>query len=1498
MDLALKSLSVEQGLSQASITQLLQDDEGFIWIGTENGLNLYDGYSFRTLPGPDGDFSNYGIYKLLQDKEGLLWINLNGKGLYTYNKHTDSYQKILLHAPQSKDYYVVDVDEGPEQIIYITTAKTIITYDKTTGALETLVDFSAELEDRRVIHNTLYHQGVLFIGSESGMFAIDVNSKNWKKLPILTQETVINPDGKINEKEANRVYQFYLSPEQLLYFGTNYGIYKIDITNIRNQIDNKLPFEMYQSVIAELPSWTFYGDDSELYIGSYKGLTRVSTENDRIEHLFAFNDVFEYLNNNIVVELIKDKQGVFWLGSNANGVFQWDPSLSIVKNYRYKKSLVGGMSDNLVWSITNDNIDPNKIWVGTSNGVNLVDLSTDNIEQFLVEKDKRVIYTESFIYLAAPDKYQRLWISNAQNIQVFDINTKKLIDLPFSKETNAIFKEENWLFYVDQESFAWVLAESGLNRVNLLNGEVDSLDVIDQTLGDKNIYSLLGLLPNTRKMLLSTNDTLWFYDLESQRAEKIYTHPDILATDFRLMDSFAIDRNNTLWLAIVSEGLVGIDIQTKERKYFIDKKSYDIDPNVYRIFADQEGDIWFSSHNGIYYVNVDSLHVRNFNIGDGFSAREFNGGAATKLADGKLAYGSINGFSIFDPLVLKNKQLDENLKLHATNVEVLSRRLDLPFMRNQGQPLYLNYDDVGIKVAFSPLIFNNQNNMIFEYKLVGRENVTYPETNENYITFPTLASGNYELQARVKSPFTGKYSEPAIVKIYVSYAPWASPAAYVLYAIIIMGFIISWLNKKRRHTQQLIDAHEQVQQREQRLSLALRGSNSEVWDWQAKDNMIFASRAANELGYSSYGDSYRFDDHIKLIHNGDREAFVHQWQEFLRASNLKETFSCTYRMRTHDGQWLWYTDLGKIVETDINGKPTRITGSYTNITQSRADAERAQYYGEAFKQTKDWVFIISDNFNRIIVNQALQDALGWRSDEINFSSQVFGLGKKRREFYQRLFVTLKEDDHWRGEELIQAKTGEEYHVLLNISVNRNKTTNALHFVCIATDITAQKNAEKELRYLANYDHLTELPNRSLLLERIKHAMDYSKRIGQSVALFFIDLDRFKKVNDSLGHDHGDMLLKEITMRLKSVLRVDDTVARIGGDEFVILLESFNGNSQLSKIAQKVIKVVNEPIDLKDNTVSVGASIGIALYPEDANNSDELLKNADVAMYHAKQLGRNTFQFFTPRMNVEASQRLLIESKVKAAHQGKEFINYYQPIVNSSTGKAVGCELLLRWQTEERLVPPNEFIPVAEELNIIIAMTEDAMERGIADLKVWQQYRPDMYLSINLSAQHFGNESLVRKLSLMLEKYQLPAQALKFEITESILISDPKTAIQTMRELADMGIELALDDFGTGYSSLNYLKQLPLHALKIDRSFIKGIGRHKADEAIVDATLVLAKNLDMHCIAEGVETVEQLNYLAKNDCYAIQGYLYSKPTTAAQIAQFLIEDKQEVTASSK
>ena len=1205
------------------------------------------------------------------------------------------------------------------------------------------------------------------------------------------------------------------------------------------------------------------------------------------------NEFFDHIKSNDVVSIMKDKQGSFWLGSNATGLYKWDPKLSLITNFRYKKGDERSLTDNLVWTISALRSDPEQLWVGTGNGLNLLNTRDNTVVHYLTTENPKSNYHTGYVLGVYEDFEGRVWISTTKGIVLFDIASKKFIDIPYNDKVKALLTFEQYSLFYDQHNTVWSISDEGVNRISLTTGSIDPLDEMTNIIDEDKVFNFLGYIPNSEKMLFSTNDSLWSFDLETRTNALIYKQPNIKETEWTSIESLVFDDKGTLWFSFSGKGLIGLDSTTYEQKYFYHKGNSIVGNSIYGLLVDTEGDLWYSSHNGIYMIDGETHHIRNFGINDGLVGKEFNGGAFYEMYNNTFAYGAMNGLSIFDPLALKRKHYGDQLSVHATHIDILSRDLALPFVLNTDETIELRYDDVGIRIDFSPLTYSKTKNILYEYKLQGVDDINYPLTIENHITFPSLPSGSHSLRVRIQSSDTKKYSEAFIINFNVGYAPWASPLAYLFYGILFLTLYILWYIKRRKDTGLLIAAHKEVKYRENRLQLALTGSNSEVWDWQSSNNLIFAKRGSEELGYNNLQYSYSFKKHLSLIHKDERKLFHSRWLHFLESADVKASFSFSYRMIKANGQWLWFKDLGKIVATDSEGKPTRITGAYTNITQSQVDAERAHFYGEAFKRTKDWVLIVCDNFSRIIANESLQKVFSWQDNDFAFNTNLFGLTDDRFGFYQKLFINLKAGDDWRGEELIKTKLGAEYHVIVTISASLNESTNSLYFVCIFTDITAQKHAEKELRYLANYDHLTGLPNRALLLDRIKHAMDYSARRSQSIALFFIDLDKFKQVNDSLGHDCGDLLLQEITKRLSAVLRVDDTIARIGGDEFVVLLESFRGNGQLGRIAQKIISTVGEPVDLKGNRVSVGASLGIALFPEDAKDSDELLRHADVAMYHAKQLGRNTFQFYTPRMNVEASERLHAESKLKLAFENVEFINHYQPIIDSYEGKAVGAELLLRWQSGENLIPPDNFIPLSEDLGLIMPMTEAAILRGVIDLKKWRSIRPNIYLSINLSVQHFLEDNLIPYLKRILKEYDLPPEALKFEVTESMLISDPDKAIATMQALDKLGVVLALDDFGTGYSSLSYLKKLPLKIIKIDRSFVSGIGIHSADEAIVAATLVLAKNLKMTCIAEGVENETQLKFLGDKHCHLIQGYLYSKPVECSKIEQYLQADAIEI-----
>jgi len=453
---------------------------------------------------------------------------------------------------------------------------------------------------------------------------------------------------------------------------------------------------------------------------------------------------------------------------------------------------------------------------------------------------------------------------------------------------------------------------------------------------------------------------------------------------------------------------------------------------------------------------------------------------------------------------------------------------------------------------------------------------------------------------------------------------------------------------------------------------------------------------------------------------------------------------------------------------------------------------------------------------------------------------------------------------------------------------------------ISTDITSRKQAESELEHLATYDTLTQLPNRSLLMALLSRTLAATERENSRHAILFIDLDNFKNVNDSLGHHTGDLLLKSVSQRLQECIRKKDTVARMGGDEFVLLLQHIKAPSEAAEVSNKIIQALEAPFTIENRTVFISPSIGIVISPDNGCDSQTLLQNADTAMYHAKAKGRNTFQFFTEEMNQRVLQRMETEKELRIALEADEIIPYYQPKIDTDTGKIIGVEALARWHhAEHGNISPGIFIPVAEESNLIFSVDRLILRTVI------KQFGPlineglfDGTVSVNLGAHHFSRDYLLDYIDELLRDYHFPAKHLDLELTESSVMKNANEAIKLMHELQKRGIQISIDDFGTGYSSLSYLKQFPASSLKIDISFIRDINNSIKDMRLVESIINLAHSLELNCIAEGVETAEQAEILHAMNCDNLQGFLFEPAIEFEKIHDLLTTDKRYLVLRSK
>ncbi len=564
-----------------------------------------------------------------------------------------------------------------------------------------------------------------------------------------------------------------------------------------------------------------------------------------------------------------------------------------------------------------------------------------------------------------------------------------------------------------------------------------------------------------------------------------------------------------------------------------------------------------------------------------------------------------------------------------------------------------------------------------------------------------------------------------------------------------------------------------------------------------------------------------------------------------------------------------------------------------DITDRKNNEAELQLAAKVFEQSNE-AFLITDAHQNIVkVNPAFTKITGYSPAEVlGQQPKLLTSGRQGAHFYQDMWLDIEHRGHWEGEIWNRRKDGQEYPEWLSITRVTDEQNKPKHYIAIFSDITQRKAQEAKIRSLAFFDPLTGLANRSLLKDRVEHDLDQAKRHNTHMALLFLDLDHFKNVNDSLGHAVGDELLIEVGRRLASHLRAQDTLARLGGDEFVAVLPDTDANG-VTHLAQALLGLMAEPYSLSAHELNITPSIGISIYPEDGTDFDTLYRCADTAMYRAKQEGRNCFSFFTNELQRSSIHRLTLENALRRALERNQLHLHYQPQQCLRTHKVLGVEVLLRWNHPELgSVSPAEFIPIAENSGLILSIGEWVLRTAALQVKAWMDSGlPEMVLAVNLSAVQFRQPQLLETVMGVLQDTGLPARCLELELTESAAMHDPKAAIATMDALHQQGIRMSVDDFGTGYSSLNYLKRFKVYKLKIDQSFVRDVPSDPEDASIVSAIINMAHSLGMTTIAEGVETVEQQQFLKDNGCDEIQGYLFSRPLPPPELERFVRQAMQ-------
>lgn len=681
----------------------------------------------------------------------------------------------------------------------------------------------------------------------------------------------------------------------------------------------------------------------------------------------------------------------------------------------------------------------------------------------------------------------------------------------------------------------------------------------------------------------------------------------------------------------------------------------------------------------------------------------------------------------------------------------------------------------------------------------------------------------------------------------------------------------------------------ELNQTKQQLQLALEGSSLGLWDWYIDSGKtVLDENWGRLLGLNVLEmQPATIDAWLDRVHPDDRKFLL----QFTRHKSGYRHVECVLRMQHRNGDWLWIECRGMIARYNREGTPSRLIGTVRDISMRKETEAQLRQSARVFEHAHEGI-MITDSSNRIInVNRAFTELTGYSYDEVlGQHPSILNSGHQSKEFYSRLWYDLDSQGYWKGEIWNRKKNGELYAEQLTITALRNSAGETDQYIGIFSDITHIKEQQNRLEQMAHYDALTGLPNRILLADRMDQALSHTNRMGNLLAVAYLDLDDFKPINDRLGHAVGDKLLVAVAKRLKECVRGDDTVSRLGGDEFVLLLPEQESVEQSNLAIDRIIKTLTEPYYIKGNKLTVSASIGISLYPLDNSDADTLLRHADQAMYTAKQAGRNRYHYFDPNLEQVAKQQQDALSGIEHALENEEFVLFYQPKVNMRNRQVIGAEALIRWQHPEHgLLFPDSFLPAIENTRLSVELGHWVIDQALQQLNQWHQQGLRLNISVNIAARHLESEHFIPRLKELLAHYpDLPAQSLELEILETSALEEMTKVARIIDECHKLGITVALDDFGTGYSSLTYFKKLPVDTVKIDRSFVIDMLEDEEDLTIVEGVIGLASAFQRKVIAEGVETCQHGHMLLQMGCDFAQGYGIARAMPAEHLPDWTTE----------
>lgn len=1460
----------DRGLAQKTVTAIVQDPQGFVWVGTEGGLHRYDGQRYRLYRGDPRDANslpdNY-VTALASDGGHTLWIGTSSQYVAQLDLRNGQFRR-YAPAPQNASEVqrktVRALAFQPDRGLWIGTLQGLERLDPANGAQHKVLALPLELSRLNQRQALLADSGgVVWYATPQGLYRIDA-SDHAERIGPATAAAALYKDA------GGRIW-----------VGNAQGLHVVDPS--RRDLVRRWPAPgaAPQEVVSIASA-----NDGYLWVAISRsgGLRRISIAGNSVDTLHENPTVPGSLPDSAVTTLYMDGTGLLWVGSYVRGMAITDTrGARFPYLYDETRLQAGDMSVRAMAEA-----DDGQVWIATDLGHLLRYRSQDGQLEDLgaplpAHSDPQ---TPSRITGFAVLDASRYWVATSVGLYQLDNGSGALtpvalpgdVPTPNLRSIAAAADGSLWLGTFRQ----------GLFHFDPVRGQVDSYSPTSSDPARRLSHASVPALLVDRggRVWIGTSDGLDLLQ-DGKLRHFGYTAGQSDSLPGNIVRALVQGRDGRLWVGTHTGLAEIIDGPQIHFAPAFPENAQGPSPMIYSIAEDPLRRLWMGTDAGLVRFDPTTKKVRRFAQADGLQDVEFNGGAALAVRDGRLAIGGIRGVNLFDPAHIRDSRFAPPLRL-------LSMRVgnDAPEDggASWGEQTQITLPQTAgiLQLRLGALDFADPAALRYRYRLEGYDDRWIENGNRADITYTGLPPGHYQLRAQATNRDGLWNAQELTLPITVTPPSWRSAWALALYALLALAALLglAWLWRRRRRAER--GYFEQIREREERLKIALWASGEHFWDNDLVANCahVLSIEEPSEIGGAVR--TLRFANPQLEVHPDDLPMVQQNMRAHLEG--LAPMFVSEHRVRNRDGKWVWIRSRGRAVSRDAQGRVTRVAGTARDISDRRdADRER-RIASEVLRSMNEAVSVLDENFVFVAVNPAFSKTTGYAEEEaIGHSAGMLDSPQHDAGFYRDMRMALVRDGHWSGEMWQRRKNGEEILCALETTVVEGAIDQRSLYVAVLSDITHAKRTEHELRLLANYDTLTNLPNRSLLSERLSQAIVNARREDSRIAVLFLDLDRFKEVNDSLGHATGDRILRASAARLREVAPPGATVARLSGDEFTVVLEHLQDPEEADQLAERIIQAFDAPLAIEDRReIIISPSIGISLYPDHAQVPTDLLKHADTAMYQAKAAGRRTYQRYTEQMEWELRQRATLSSALRKVLENGELRLVYQPRLSLHTGAITGVEALLRWEHPYLgVIPPSHFIPLAEESGMILPIGEWVLREACTMLKRWRQHGlGSLNMSVNVSALQLLRGDLPQQVAQVLADTGIPGDRLELELTESVVMTKAAQAAATMQALRNLGVRLAIDDFGTGYSSLAYLKRLPITTLKIDKAFIDDIAQNKDDKAITSSIIAMARTLGLYVVAEGVEHQAQAQLLLAQHCDEIQGYWVARPLDPYRCLAFL------------